>query len=136
MMRSQILSAAFALLVQVVAAESNLTAPQATQQLLQGDFVPPQVWENTNLVRTTNLEKGYVRETINVVVTNTDSKPQSEYYFPFDYDTIAKVGGFEVRDKKNADKGRFEVTTAALGPSLSLDGPSLQCVPGYSYGIR
>ena len=123
-MRLSILSTACVLLLGLTSAESNLTTPQSSQQILHGDFKPPQVWENTNLVRTTNLEKGYVRETINVVVTNKDSKPQSEYYFPFDYDTISKVGGFEVRDKKDADNGKFEVKTAALTAVLSADGSS------------
>ena len=123
-MKLSILSTACALLLGLTIAESNLTTPQSSQQIVQGDFKPAQVWENTNLVRTTNLEKGYVRETINVVVTNKDSKPQSEYYVPFDYDTMAKVGGFEVRDKKDTDKGKFEITTATLAAALSHDGSS------------
>ena len=123
-MKVTILSAVCALLLGLTSAESNLTTPQSTQQILEGDFKPPQVWENTNLVRTTNLEKGYVRETINVVVNNKDSKPQSEYYVPFGYDVIGRVGGFEVRDKKDADKDKFEVTTAALAAVLSADGSS------------
>lgn len=74
-----------------------------------GDFNPPQVFKNTNLVRNTNLEKGYVRETVNVVVENVDKKPQSDYYLPFPSDVFDKVGSLEVRDKKAAEKGRFGV---------------------------
>ena len=118
-MRLAAFSTALALLLGISIAESNLTTPQTSQQFLQRDFKPPQVWENTNLVRTTNLEKGYVRETINVVVTNKDEKAQSMYYFPFDYGHKAQIGGFEVRDKKNAEKGKFAVTTAALATALS-----------------
>ena len=98
----------------------------STQQVIQADFKPPQVFENTNLVRTTNLEKGYVRETINVVVTNKDAKPQSEYYVPFEYDVIGKVGGFEVRDKKDAEKGRFQITTTAFTGVAGHDGSSVK----------
>jgi oligosaccharyltransferase complex subunit alpha (ribophorin I) len=127
-MKVGILSTALALLLELSIAESNLTTPQSSQQILHGDFKPPQVWENTNLVRTTNLEKGYVRETINVVVTNKDSKPQSEYYIPFDYDVMGKVGWLEARDKKNAEKDPFQVTTAALAAVLSEDGTSSQYV--------
>lgn len=119
-MRFSALGAAVSLLIGSSIAKSNLTTPQSTQQILQGDFKPPQVWENSNLVRNTNLEKSYVRETINLVIKNTDGSPQSEYYFPFDYDVIGKVGSFEVRDKKDEKKGKFEVTTAAL--SAVLDG--------------
>jgi hypothetical protein len=67
------------------------------------------VFKNANLVRTANLDKGYARETINVIIENVDSKPQSEYYVPFESSLMAKVGGFEVRDKKDASKGAFKV---------------------------
>lgn len=73
------------------------------------DFNPPQVFKNTNLVRNTNLEKGYIRETVNVVVENVDKQPQSDYYLPFPADVFDKVGSLEVRDKKAAEKGRFDV---------------------------
>ena len=104
------------------AAESNLTEPKSSQQILQRDFKPPQVFENVNLVRNTNLDKGYVRETINVVVANKDGKPQSDYYLPFEYDVMSKIGGIEVRDKKNFEKGKFEVEAASLSAVLSEDG--------------
>jgi oligosaccharyltransferase complex subunit alpha (ribophorin I) len=104
--------------------ESNLTIPQSSQQVLRGDFKPPQVFHNVNLVRNTNLDKGYVRETINVVVENVGKEPQSEYYLPFEYDVIAKVGGIEVRDKKNIEKGRFDVQLAAMSAVLGEDGSS------------
>ena len=119
-MRFGVLGAALSLLLGTSLAKSNLTTPQSTQQILQGDFKPPQVWENSNLVRNTNLEKSYVRETINLVIKNTDKSSQSEYYFPFEHDVIGNVGGFEVRDKKDETKPPFEVTTAAL--AAVLDG--------------
>ena len=82
---------------------------ESSRQILPKTFKPPQVFKNTNLVRNTNLEKGYIKESINVVIENVDSKPQSEYYIPFDADTIGKVGGLEVRDKKDAKKPPFKV---------------------------
>ena len=135
-MRLGIISTALGLLLGLSLAESNLTSPQSSQQILHGDFKPPPVWENTNLVRTTNLEKGYVRETINVVVTNKDNSPQAEYYLPFDYDAMSKVGWLEVRDKKNADKDPFQVTTAGLAAVLSGDEISSQFVAGRHRGRR
>lgn len=84
------------------------------QTVLAKDFRPPQVFKNTNLVRNTNLEKGYVRETINVVVQNTDKKPQSDYYVPFPADVFSRIGGFEVRNKKSPEKGRFPVTAVEV----------------------
>lgn len=98
--------------------QSNLTTPQLTQRILTGDFKPAQVFENTNVVRTINLEKGYVRETTNVVITNTDNQAQTEYYVPFEYDVVGRIGGFDVRDKKHAERGPLDVTVAALADVL------------------
>jgi oligosaccharyltransferase complex subunit alpha (ribophorin I) len=122
----RLLSAAGALLALctgVLGAESNLTEPRATQKTLTGDFKPPQVFENTNLVRTINLEKGYVRETTNVLVTNTDKEPRSEYYVPFEYDLMGRIGGFDARDKKNPDIP-LEISIAALSAVLDDHGGS------------
>ncbi|KAI4229581.1 MAG: hypothetical protein L6R36_000739 [Xanthoria steineri] len=83
-----------------ISADSNLSEPLSSQQILPDNFKPPQVFQNVNLLRNTNLEKGYVRETVNVVIENIDSKPQNEYYIPFSIDVIGNVGGLEVRDKK------------------------------------
>ena len=84
------------------------------QTVLARGFKPPQVFKNTNLVRNTNLEKGYVRETINVVVENTDKKPQSDYYVTFPADVFSHIGGFEVRNKKSPEKGRYPVTAVEV----------------------
>ena len=105
-------------------ADSNLTKSVNSQQILQGDFRPPQVFQNVNLVRNTNLDKGYVRETINVVVENVDKQPQSNYYLPFEYGVMSKVGGIEVRDKKDPEKGKFQVETAGIPAVLADDGTS------------
>ena len=105
-------------------ADSNLTKSASSQQILPGDFRPPQVFRNVNLVRNTNLDKGYVRETINVVVENVDKHPQSDYYLPFGNGMMSKVGGIEVRDKKNPEKGKFQVETAAMPAVLAEDGTS------------
>ena len=88
-------------------ADSNRSTPLSSHQILPDNFKPPQVFKNTNLVRNVNLEKGYVRESVNVVIENTDSKPQDEYYIPFKAEEIGKVGGLEVRDKKDAEKPAY-----------------------------
>jgi oligosaccharyltransferase complex subunit alpha (ribophorin I) len=105
-------------------ADSNLTKSANSQQILQGDFRPPQVFQNVNLVRNTNLDKGYVRETINVVVENVDKQPQSDYFLPFEYGVMSKIGGIEIRDKKNPEKGKFRVETAGVPAVLAEDGTS------------
>ncbi|KAI4104013.1 MAG: hypothetical protein L6R37_003495 [Teloschistes peruensis] len=101
-MRSSTLLSACAALFSVTAlADSNLSEPLSSQQILPDSFKPPQVFQNVNLLRSTNLEKGYIRETVNVVIENVDSKVQDQYYIPFSADVIGNVGGLEVRDKKN-----------------------------------
>jgi oligosaccharyltransferase complex subunit alpha (ribophorin I) len=92
-----------------VFAEVNSSKPLSSKQILPSTFKPPQVFENVNLVRNINLDKGYPRETINVVIRNIDSAPQSKYYVPFEADLISRIGGLEVRDKKDAAKPIFKV---------------------------
>ena len=123
-----VVSAVLALCIGISTADSNITTPRSTQKILTGDFKPPQVFENTNLVRTINLEKGYVRETTNVLITNTDKAPQSDYYVPFEYDLIGKIGGFDARDKKNVERGPLDVTIAALADVLDAQGASSKYV--------
>ncbi|KAF2088651.1 oligosaccharyltransferase alpha subunit [Saccharata proteae CBS 121410] len=91
------------------AADSNITKPLSSKQILPSSFKPPQVFRNANLVRNVNLEKNYPKETINVIIENIDEKPQSEYYLPFEAGLISRIGGLEVRDKKDAAKGTFDV---------------------------
>ena len=98
------------------AAGSNATTPLSSHQILPNNFKPPQVFKNVNLLRNINLEKGYVRETINVVIENVDKKPQVEYYIPFTAEVIGKVGGLEVRDKKDAGKPVFRSEVVEYDP--------------------
>ncbi|KAF2230538.1 dolichyl-diphosphooligosaccharide--protein glycosyltransferas-like protein subunit 1 [Viridothelium virens] len=112
-MRSSVLSfACFAAIAPLCAAAPNISKPLSSKQILPSNFKPPQVFKNANLVRNVNLEKSYPRETVNVVIENIDSSPQSEYYLPFEPGTIERIGGLEVRDKKNAEAGPFQVETA------------------------
>lgn len=94
-------------LISIAAAQSAQTDLQSSTNILPKHFKPPQVFKNVNLLRNINLEKGYVRETINVVIETTDSAPQSEYYLPFKAELVGKVGGLEVRDKKNPEVQAF-----------------------------
>ncbi|KAH8737260.1 Ribophorin I [Ilyonectria robusta] len=88
---------------------SATTETQSSKANLPGDFKPPQVFKNANLVHVISLEKNYVKEQINVLVQNIASEPQDEYYLPFTADQLARVGGFEVKDRKDADAGPFAV---------------------------
>jgi oligosaccharyltransferase complex subunit alpha (ribophorin I) len=90
--------------------QGNLTTPLSAPVLLPSNFKPPQVFKNVNLVHIINLERGYPRELVNVVIENTSKEPQNEYFIPFTADEMERVGGLEVKDKKDADAGTFGVT--------------------------
>ena len=106
---TSLLSSSLAFSSSLVSAAVNSSSPLSSKQILPSNFQPPQVFEHVNLVRNVNLDKSYARETINVVVRNVDAEAQSEYYVPFEADLMARIGGFEVRDKKQMTKAPFEV---------------------------
>ena len=101
-----LVTSCLSVLATLSAAELNITTPETSKQILPNTFKPPQVFQHVNLVRTVNVVKSYARETVNVIVENVDSQPQSEYYIPFELGTIPRVGNLEVRDK-NAPEKRF-----------------------------
>ena len=104
----------FLALLTLVTAASNLT--NESRNILPSTFRPPQHFRNVNVVRNINLDKSYARETINVVMENVDKEPQSEYYLPFEQGTISRVGGVEVKDKKNPEKDGFVAEVAEFDP--------------------
>lgn len=111
-----LVSAFLGLIATACAAEANATAPLSSHIILPAHFKPPQVFENVNLLRTINLEKGYIKETINVVIENVHAKPQDEYYIPFKAELISKVGGLEVRDKKAPETPNFRTEIVEYDP--------------------
>ncbi|RDW85212.1 dolichyl-diphosphooligosaccharide-protein glycosyltransferase subunit 1 [Coleophoma cylindrospora] len=117
-MRSFALASVFLSLVStaVCADESNLTKPLSSKFLLPSAFKPPQVFKNTNLVHVVNLEKSYPKESINVVIENTASSPQDEYYLPFTTRQMETIGALEVKDRKAPESGLFEVEAAEIDP--------------------
>ncbi len=116
----------------ICSAKSNQST-LSSHQILPDNFKPPQVFKNTNLVRNVNLEKGYVRETVNVVIENTDSQPQEEYFIPFKADVIGKVGGVEARDKKNAGIPTFRCEVVEYDPYRYGPLVSGTCVRLFAY---
>lgn len=98
----------------VSAKDSNGTLN--SRDILPSVFRPPQHFRNVNLVRNINLDKNHPQETINVVVENIDKAPQSDYYLPFELDVLSRVGGLEVKDKKNPERRGF--SAKAVGTEL------------------
>lgn len=102
------------LLSLVAAGLGSLAAAAASSSAnavsLPPTFAPPQVFQNANLVHVISLEKNYVKDTINIKVENIATEPQDEYYLPFTADQMSRVGGVEVKDRKDAELAPFEVT--------------------------
>ena len=57
-----------------------------------------------------------MKETVNVVIENIDKNPQQQYYIPFEASLIGKVGGLEVRDKKNPETPAFTSEAVEYDP--------------------
>ncbi|KAI5797908.1 Ribophorin I [Peziza echinospora] len=72
------------------------------------DFNPPMVFKHTNLLRTIDLTKPYVKETVAAIVENVSNKLQTEYFLPFPRSVIPHISSVEAKDKKG-DRGTFEV---------------------------
>lgn len=105
-----VVAALFGLLSPVLAgaAQSNVVLP--------AEFKPPQVFKNVNLVHIISAEKSFVKDNINVVIENTSKEPQDEYYVPFTSEQIARIGGFEVKDRKNSEAGQFATEVVEIHP--------------------
>lgn len=86
---------------------ASASSPQSPLVLPAG-FTPPQVFKNTNLLRTVDLSKPYSREVVAIIVENTSEQPQSEYYVPLDRVQAERVSYVEARNKKV--EGKFNVT--------------------------
>jgi hypothetical protein len=102
-------------------ASADLNETYELRNILPTAFKPPQHFRNVNLVRNINLEKSYARETINVVIENIDAAPQSEYYLPFEQGTLGRVGGLEVKDKKEPERTGFLAETVEVDPYRYCD---------------
>lgn len=113
MKSSLIATAFFGLLSTAFASDSSKTS----QVKEPAEFKPPQVFKNANLVHVISLEKNYVKEQINVLIQNVAKEPQDEYYVPFTSEQMSRVGGFEVKDRKDANAGPFVAEALEVDPS-------------------
>jgi oligosaccharyltransferase complex subunit alpha (ribophorin I) len=89
--------------------KGNLTKPLTSRLILPSNFKPPQTFKNVNLVHIINLEKSYPKESINVLIENTASSPQDEYFIPFTSQQMETIAALEVKDRKDPDSGLFDV---------------------------
>nr|POE48095.1 dolichyl-diphosphooligosaccharide--protein glycosyltransferase subunit 1 [Quercus suber] len=102
-------------------ADSNYTQSHSSRNILSSTFKPAQSFRNVNLVRNINLDKNYPRETVNVVIENIDAQPQSEYFLPFEAGLLSRVGGFEVKDKKEPERGGFIAEVVEIDTQSSTE---------------
>lgn len=110
MKTSGVVSAFLSLLSLAAAATSGKTSHSAAP------FRPPQVFRNANLVHVVSLEKNYVKESINVQVENIDKAAHDEYFVPFTPDQLSRLGGVEVKDRKDTAAGPFVAEAVASDP--------------------
>ncbi|GAP87330.1 putative ribophorin I [Rosellinia necatrix] len=96
---------------------STVAGSASSKVILPSTFQPPQTFKNANLVHIISLEKNYVKESINVLIENVSPDPQDEYFVPFTSDQMKKLGGIEVKDRKNPDVVGFTVAAVAFDPS-------------------
>jgi len=73
----------------------------------------PQVFHHTNLLRTIDLTKPYVRDSTAVIVENISNTTQTDYLWPIPSDLISKLSYLEVREKKTGLSPNFAVEKAA-----------------------
>ncbi|KAH8676500.1 oligosaccharyltransferase alpha subunit [Tricladium varicosporioides] len=104
-----IASAILSLAATSLCTDTNLTKPLTSTIILPSTFKPAQNFKNANLVHIINLEKSYPKESINVVIENIAKTAQDEYFIPFTAQQMETIGGLEVKDRKDADAGKFVV---------------------------
>jgi len=83
----------------------------------KGAFRPPPVFKNTNLIHAISVEKNYVKESINVAIENIDIAAHDEYYLPFTSDQVSRLGGVEVKDRKDTTVGPFTAEIVEVDPA-------------------
>lgn len=92
-----------------VLGDTNIAGPSSSKVVLPSTFKPPQVFKNANLVHVVTLEKNYAKENINVLIENASPEPQDEYFLPFTSDQMERIGGIEVKDRKDATVTGFAI---------------------------
>ncbi|KAI1372693.1 Ribophorin I [Hypoxylon crocopeplum] len=108
-MKFSAVAAACLSLISQVLGETNIAGPSSSKVTLPATFKPPQVFKNANLVHVISLDKNYAKESINVLIENASPDPQDEYFVPFTSDQMERIGGIEVKDRKDGTVSGFVV---------------------------
>ncbi|KAL2167519.1 hypothetical protein VTG60DRAFT_1142 [Thermothelomyces hinnuleus] len=113
-MKTSAVFSAFLSLLSLASAASSDGKSSSTSTTLPATFKPPQVFKNANLVHIISVEKNYVKENINVLIQNIDKEAQDEYFVPFTADQMSRLGGVEVKDRKDSSAGLFVAEAVEL----------------------
>ena len=72
----------------------------------------PQSFQHTNLLRTVDLTKPYVRESTALILENISNTTQTEYYWGIPLDFVPKLSYLEVKEKKTGATELFPIERA------------------------
>jgi len=73
----------------------------------------PLTFRHTNLLRTIDLTKPYVRDSTALIVENISNATQSVYYWGIPLDLVPKLSYLEIKEKKAGNSELFRVEPAA-----------------------
>lgn len=74
--------------------------------------VIPQSYRHTNLLRTIDLTKPYIRDSTALILENTSNTTQSDYYWGIPLSLVPKLSYLEVKEKKTGSAQIFPVEHA------------------------
>jgi oligosaccharyltransferase complex subunit alpha (ribophorin I) len=72
----------------------------------------PQSFQHTNLLRTIDLTKPYIRDSTALILENTSNSTQTEYYWGIPHSLASKLSYLEVKEKKTGSSTLFPVELA------------------------
>lgn len=72
----------------------------------------PQVYQHTNLLRTIDLTKPYIRDSTALILENISNATQTEYYWGIPLTLADKLSYLEVKEKKTGATQVFPVEKA------------------------
>lgn len=80
----------------------------------------PQVYQHTNLLRTIDLTKPYIRDSTALILENISNATQTEYYWGIPLNLVDHLSYLEVKEKKTGATQLFHVEKALEDHSYSL----------------
>src|SRR5579859_4199249 len=72
----------------------------------------PQVYQHTNLLRTIDLTKPYIRDSTALILENISNATQTEYYWGIPLNLVDHLSFLEVKEKKTGATQLFHVEKA------------------------